>query len=209
MAQKQLDISMASLKKYKDNSFSQTAQDLVAFNLCREKSYLEIGAKGPITRNNTFLLENNGWDVVSFEMLDYRKEWSTVRDVDRLNVINIFNYDFSKLKKYYGYLSLDIDALTMNCYIDKIRPSKIKFDVISMEHDSFNQPLKSEEQIIELNKDGYICFLKNIHLTERDTAFWDRPGPYENIYVSKEIWDENNLETHENLIKEEIERLWR
>ena len=190
-------------------TYSQTAQDTIAYKFSTLNSYIEVGAKGPVGRNNTYLLEKNGWTGISFEIDSiHRNVWeSSDRDMSRIKFMNAYDFNFNSLDSRVGYLSLDIDSETLNFYKTKIRPSGIKFDVISMEHDAFDNLSKSEEQRRELLSDGYHCYLENICLTKEDTK--NQLGPYENIYVSYDVWEKHNLKTLKNLTKNEILKLWR
>lgn len=191
-------------------TYSQTAQDTIAYKFSTLNSYIEVGAQGPIGRNNTYLLEKNGWTGISFEIdLIYRGVWeSSDRDMSRIKFMNAYDFDFNSLDSRIGYLSLDIDTETLNFYKKKIRPSGIKFDVISMEHDAFGDLSKSEIQKKELLSDGYHCYLEDINITPNEQRARGPFGPYESIYVSDEIWKKHNLQTLKNLTKEDILKLW-
>ena len=69
------------------NPGSQVHQDVFALKTAKNKTYIEIGAAGPIKYNNTYLLEKNGWQGFSLELNQNRvdqwfEEWS-----DRKNKI--------------------------------------------------------------------------------------------------------------------------
>ena len=46
---------------------SQLQQDLFAYRTVKNKTYVEIGASGPIKYNNTYQLEKRGWKGFSIE----------------------------------------------------------------------------------------------------------------------------------------------
>ena len=100
------------------NPGSQVHQDVFALKTAKIKTYIEIGAAGPIKYNNTYLLEKNGWQGFSLELNQNRvdqwfEEWS-----DRKNKIycaDAIAFDYvsaleeNNLSTHIGYLSCDID----------------------------------------------------------------------------------------------------
>ena len=60
-----------------NDSNSQLYQDVFALRTSVVKTYIEIGAAGPIKINNTYLLEQNGFKGFSIELKDTRViQWS-------------------------------------------------------------------------------------------------------------------------------------
>lgn len=50
-------------------TYSQAQQDLFAYYLCGSNGYfLDLGCSNPIEINNTYLLENNGWKGLLFDI---------------------------------------------------------------------------------------------------------------------------------------------
>ena len=58
-------------------SYSQCGQDLFVTSLLKggDKKFLDLGCYLPKKINNTYLLELNGWEGMSVDIIDYSEEW--------------------------------------------------------------------------------------------------------------------------------------
>ena len=84
-------------------SYSQCGQDFFVFNILKQKTgtFLDLGCYLPIKINNTFLLEKNGWEGVSIDIIDYSNEWK-VRKTPFISE-DCFNIDYQAfLPNYYN-----------------------------------------------------------------------------------------------------------
>lgn len=120
-------------------SYSQHRQDLFVMHMMggRAGKYLEIGASDPISINNTYLLEQNGWTGISIELdgshldrwKECRKNELIITDALTLNHIDTERID---------YLQLDIDPpeQTMQCLINMLATG-CRFSIITFEHDAY------------------------------------------------------------------------
>ncbi len=79
-------------------SNSQASQDLFAYYVCNTNNgyFLDFGSSDPIDRNNTYILEKNGWNGICFDIGDYTESYKNNRtskfirsDVNQLNLKNI------------------------------------------------------------------------------------------------------------------------
>ena len=121
--------------------FSAEMQDLAALNLLGKagKTFLDIGAGHPITSNNTFLLEENGWEGICVDTSDkfaneFSHRSSTFHQVDATTdeFIKILSELFPK--KCIDYISLDVDAATFPTLENLLR-NNFKFTFMTFEHD--------------------------------------------------------------------------
>lgn len=125
-------------------SYSQSGQDLYAWEKSGRKSngfYVEIGAYHPADLSNSLMLEEIGWRGISFDISDIKDSWNALRS-NPIVICDATNFDFSRcfiennLPSQIDYLSLDIDAATLNCL--KILPlDKYSFNAITIEHDEY------------------------------------------------------------------------
>ena len=128
-------------------SYSECGQDLFVLNLLdiNNGKFLDLGCNLPIAINNTYLLELNGWDGISVDIIDYFKEWESRKSkfINR----DCFDIDFKSFlpsfydEKIIDYLSLDMEKVGERCKIlKKILESGYLFKIITIEHDSYLGP---------------------------------------------------------------------
>ena len=103
-------------------SYSQVGQDLWVLSLFPEGYrgfFVDIGCYLPDNINNTFLLEQRGWEGISFDIEDYSKEWKVRKT--RFICCDVLTFDFVDfgLPFRIDYLSLDIDSTGANFVVLK------------------------------------------------------------------------------------------
>jgi hypothetical protein len=180
-------------------SYSQCGQDFFVFNILKQKTgtFLDLGCYLPIKINNTFLLEKNGWEGVSIDIIDYSNEWK-VRKTPFISE-DCFNIDYQTfLPNYYNtkiidYLSLDMEIVGERFkLLKKLLDTNYKFKVITIEHDSYlGQNYINNEKIPQrdiLNNAGYILVCSDVSQKDHPTLF------YEDWWVNKEFFTEVELE---------------
>ena len=127
-----------------NNSQSQSGQDLFVLQLIKNKKpyFVDIGCWEPINLNNTYLLENNGWNGISIDITDLTTEWTARKskfvkaNALELDYTTLFNEN--KAPKVIDYLTIDIEGngdrfLTLK----KVLESDREFKIITIEHDSY------------------------------------------------------------------------
>lgn len=152
---------------------SQLKQDIFALNNAINKTYIEIGASYPRKINNTFLLEQHGWNGFSIELDINKKEYWDV-DTARKNKIywdNAITFNYVKacnqnnLPDRIGYLSVDIEP-PENTFaaLQRVIEQGITFDCITFEHDKY-QAEKDYDPIVKeyLSKKGYKIAVDNVY----------------------------------------------
>jgi hypothetical protein len=153
-------------------SLSQAGQDLFVYNILDKKNngtYLDIGCgdctcifDGMSNGSNTLLLSQLGWNGIGFDIDNSHKwGWDHIRkhkiivdDITSLDWNNLITHN-AILQDTIDYLSFDIDDATS----DGIRAfpfDKIRFRVITIEHDSYRvgDSVKNEIRNV-LSNNGY------------------------------------------------------
>lgn len=164
--------------KNKLKSYSQVGQDrfvLSMFPKNHKGFFIDIGCQLPNGINNTLLLEENGWDGISFDIVNYSKEWEKERKT-KFVCADALSCDFSKYKlpKVIDYLSLDIEGDGSRvAALKRILNCGFVFKIITIEHDSYRGYEKTERdpQRELLTQAGYHLFLPDV--SDHGLAFED------------------------------------
>ena len=172
-----------------ERNYSQTFQDLFTLYVLKGKRkgfYIEIGGGKPYHGNNTALLKEFDWNGITFEINpSLIKQWGEERPNDKIYSKDATTIDwvsFLKDNKYpttIDYLQLDIDPAS-NTYktLENINFKKLKFNVITYEHDAYdNNEIYRQKSRDLLHKAGYILIAGNISP--------DKNSPFEDWYVHK------------------------
>jgi hypothetical protein len=179
----------------KTESYSQCGQDLFVFNLIKNKGqFLDLGCYLPKKINNTYLLELNGWNGVSVDIIDYSEQWKE-RSTQFINQ-DCFNIDFEKfLPNYFDsktidYLSLDMEKIGERYkLLQKILNNGYDFKVITIEHDSYlGHEFESNEKIPQreiLTNNGYVLVCSDVSQKNHPTLY------YEDWWVNKKYFTED------------------
>jgi len=129
------------LKVIGEYSFSQAGQDewvLSLFPKDHKGSFMEIGSFMPDELNNTMLLEQKGWDGISFDIVDYSNKWVVRKS--KFVCVDALTCDFTKYKlpKVIDYLSVDIDGLGDNfAVLKRVLEQGFEFKCITVEHNRY------------------------------------------------------------------------
>jgi hypothetical protein len=179
-------------------SYSQCGQDLFVINLLNINNgkFLDLGCYLPRKINNTYLLELNGWDGISIDIIDYSNEWKN-RKSKFINE-DCFNLDFNDfLPKFYNekiidYLSLDMEKVGERyTLLEKILMTSYSFKIITIEHDSYlggeyvtNEKLPQREI---LNKYGYKLICSDVSQEKHPELY------YEDWWVNEKYFNEEQI----------------
>lgn len=154
------------------NSSSQALQDLFALTVCGEQGYwLEIGAGHPIKANNTYLLEQQGWQGYSLELTDVTAAWQGQRQTVPV-ITDALEFDYYDLPRHdWDYLSIDIEpaAHTYHC-LRRIIQAGHRFRAVTFEHDLYADPDNQHIQkaaLEFLESYGYRRYIKNVSRVDR------------------------------------------
>ena len=180
-----------------EKNYSQIYQDMFVLSMHNGKYngiYLEIGSGDPIYGNNTYLLETNfDWNGISIDInKNFCNDFKSKRKNECVN-INALEYDYNNILNTYGniidYLQLDCDPpnITYSILL-KIPFDKIKFGVITYEHDYYNDKTKSYRKKSRdyLNSKGYKLIVGNISPDKNNNPFedwWIHPD-----IIEESIW---------------------
>jgi len=181
-------------------SYSECGQDLFVMSLLNIKNgkFLDLGCNLPIKINNTYLLELNGWDGVSVDILDYSKEWES-RKSKFINE-DCFNIDFNNfLSKFYNektidYLSLDMEKVGERYkLLEKILMTDYEFKIITIEHDSYlGDKYELNEKVPQreiLKRHGYKLICSDVSQEKNPNLY------YEDWWVNEKYFDEKSIKS--------------
>ncbi len=122
--------------------YSQVGQDdwvLSLFSKDYKGFFVDFGCQMPQRINNTLLLEEHGWDGVSFDIVNYSEDWKTRRT--KFVCDDLFTCDFEKygIPKVIDYLSLDISPY-VGCRYDALKrfiELGYEFKTLTIEHNYY------------------------------------------------------------------------
>ena len=199
-------------------SYSQSLQDLFAVNVCKTKTYIEVGASWAVARNNTYLLEDlYNFKGFSVERTKSKKEnWQQNKRKNRLYISDAVRFDYIKaikensLDMHIGYLSCDIEPPnnTFQALVNIIEAG-ISFDCITFEDERFeNHKQDYSTKAIEFLKPyGYIAVINDVYPLYKP---FDKTKIYETWMVhesiefkptSFELWMNDNNINESNIQK--------
>lgn len=152
---------------------SQAFQDLFAYQICKNKTYIEIGANRPIKRNNTYLLENKGYKGYSIEFnTKWQRFWNKAQRKNNIYFTDAITFDYlqanqeNNLTNKIGYLSCDIEPVT-NTFsaLKRVINQGIEFECITFEHDIYQSDIDLREKVNSfLFKNNYKIAVNDVYL---------------------------------------------
>jgi hypothetical protein len=168
-------------------SYSQAGQDLWVIETLKGKrdgTFLDVGCYEPIDISNTFKLESElGWAGLgidkdakhshSWKMLGRNFICADAREVDWLATCSIHG-----LGRHIDYLSLDVDENQLEV-VRKFPWDKIRFNVMTVEHDSyrFGNTVRDEIRAI-LKSHSYKIAVEDVAIAS---------VPFEDWWVSESL----------------------
>jgi hypothetical protein len=171
-------------------SNSQAFQDLFALQICKNKTYIEIGANRPIKRNNSFLLEQNGFTGYSIEYnTKWERFWNKVKRNNNIYFADAITFDYNtanlenKLSNKIGYLSCDIEPVT-NTFsaLKKVISDGVEFECITFEHDLYQSDIDLRPKVDSfLQKRGYKIAVYDVYL------YPEKQNIFETWYVHNSV----------------------
>jgi len=176
----------------KIKSYSQTGQDVFVSSLFNKGYigfFIDIGCNRPKRDNNTLLLEENGWDGLAIDIVDFKAEWKIRRtpfimeDALKCNYDKIFEQ--FNVPNIIDYLSLDVEGEGDRYRVLKrIIESGHEFKVITAEHDSYrgyNQIEKMPQRKL-LKDHNYFLLCSDVMIGN---------NPYEDWWINPKYFDES------------------
>lgn len=164
-------------------SYAQIGQDSFVLNVLNHKRkglFVDIGAGPPKFISNTYLLEKE-YDWTGFSIdLDHRNKvaWQHSDRTSKFLYESAFDVDYDKeitsLLKEHGatridYLTVDLEPphLTLEALYKIITSTKVRFSIITFEHDAWrdNQHILRAGREL-LNSHGYVLVADNINNQE-------------------------------------------
>ena len=181
------------------NQFTpQAHQDIFAKHASRIYSYIEIGGSHPIKRNNTLLLENEGWHGFSIELNEkFKKSWAKSRK-NKIYFDNALTFDYASavaennLSMRVGYLSCDIEP-PCNTFaaLQRTLEQGINFDCITFEHDEYQSAGDYNKLATEyLESKGYKVAVYGVYFKNHHFETWFVKNDIEFEKISFDEWKE-------------------
>jgi hypothetical protein len=169
---------------------SQSFQDIFALEICKNKTYIEIGANRPIKRNNTLLLEQNNFLGYSVEFnIKWQRFWQKAKRKNNIYFANAITFDYAtanaenNLNNNIGYLSCDIEPVA-NTFsaLKKVLNDGVTFECITFEHDYYQSDTDLRPKVDSfLKKRGYKIAVYNVYL------YPEKQNLFETWYVHQSI----------------------
>lgn len=171
-----IKYSLESYPKEKLISYSQCMQDIFILSIIKSKgNYIEIGSGDPIHNSNTYLLENLGWDGISFDIDEgSTKKFKTVRKN------SVYKLDAANDKEIFHNLVAgfsNVDYLQFDCEPPEVTLQALynfPFDfvnskLITFEHDGYRSPEVREKSREYLLSKGYELIISDVSFNNKDT----------------------------------------
>ena len=162
--------------------YSETRQDEFVLHMMNGKigEYLEIGAEFPIEKNNTYLLEQNGWTGLSLDIdSQYADLWKKERK-NTLVIANALEYKYDE-KNHIDYLQLDIEPPSQTFEIlQKLFELKTTYSIITFETDAYIDPSYVTPSRELFASKGYVLAVPDVMCAG---------GPFEDWYVNPKFID--------------------
>jgi hypothetical protein len=162
--------------------YSQAGQDKFVLSLINDNSnhfFFDVGCWLPTTINNTFLLEQQGWDGISIDITNLSNEWQIRKS--KFICANALTVEYESLMnnnnapKIIDYLNVDIEGNgeRYNVLKNIIKTSR-EFKIITIEHDVYRGYNETEKkpQVELLSKMGYTLVCSNVMLSGNAFEDW-------------------------------------
>ncbi len=163
-------------------SYSQSCQDLFALEVCKTKSYIEIGAKKPVKFNNTYKLENNDFQGFSLELSQkHLPDWDAQSRNNKCYFENALTFDYQKaiqennMNMHVGYLSCDIEpAANTFRALQRVISQGVTFDCITFEHDEYQEGNKYNRLAKEfMASNGYKVAVDQVFINDEPEKIYE------------------------------------
>jgi hypothetical protein len=183
-----------------NQSNSQLFQDIFALKTAKNKTYIEIGAAGPIKINNTYLLEKNSFRGFSIEWKDTRVEqWlNPAIRTNKIYCADAITFDYiegikeNNLSDRIGYLSCDIEPPSNTfAALKKVIEQGITFDCITFEHDKYQSDIDYDPIVTEyLLSKSYKIAVKDVYRLRKHRPEGSKKKIYRKCFM--ETWFVHN-----------------
>lgn len=165
--------------RYRDliKSESQAGQDIFAWvtNLCkRDGTFVDIGSAHGQKWSNTYALEQMGWTGILCDASEEARASALTLRKSPFVLGNATTLDWNSIltKDYYDYLSLDVDAATLDT-LKALPLHRVRFGAITIEHDAYrfgDGPRAGMREI--LSRAGYWLIARDVSNDGFDFEDW-------------------------------------
>lgn len=189
------DFYFQEVKHKKFNKSAEAKVDRFVYGLCGENgTYIEIGACGPVQRNNTYSLEGYGWRGFGLELdIKHKQSWADSKRINPVYWANAIEFDYVAAAKEQGlpnrinFLQVDIEP-PENTFsaLKQVINQGLAFDFISFEHDKYCHTNDIDETVTNwLKQHGYKVAVYNVcSQRKRNPGVWSH---IETWYVNEDI----------------------
>jgi len=170
-----------------EKSNSQVGQDIFAKYICDTKNgyFLDLGCREPISYNNTYLLESEGWDGLLIDIDEdsineckkIRKSKSYSIDLTDIKIDNK-KYTLEEFLEYnlcpdvIDYISFDVDDDTFDV-LKEFPFHKYEFKCMTFEHDVYRIGNKLQKYTRTLFEElGYFLVCANVKHSNNSFEDW-------------------------------------
>lgn len=176
------------------NNYSQISQDLFALNYFGNKGFFVDLGCGDGSRhpcgNNTKLLEDHGWNGLSFDISQpcieafnkSRKTRGIQVDLTKVNLADLLSKH--DCPQRVDYLSFDVDEATDHVLLN-FPINEYKFNLITFEHNLYLQKYKGLKDI------GKNLFLNNGYELLIENVILENHGAVEDWFIHKDLAADN------------------
>tara|TARA_R100001460_G_scaffold103447_2_gene148635 strand:+ start:2136 stop:2843 length:708 start_codon:yes stop_codon:yes gene_type:complete len=124
------------------NYYSNEMQDVAALKLFQNQhapTFLDIGCRHPVEKNNTLLLEENDWSGICVDIKDYSEEFKEKRQSPFYQIDSTSDEFMELLEKHFPekiihYISLDVDGANLQT-LNNLLENGFRFVFMTFEHD--------------------------------------------------------------------------
>lgn len=187
-------------------SLSQMRQDIFVLKIFKEKGFfLDFGCGDGYLKpcgNNTYLLEENGWDGLSVDIDKTLIESFNRRRSTKSLVCDLTTVDIKQLLQTHNvprvidYFSFDVDRAT-EIVLANFPFDNYRFKLMTFEHDLYkvgsHVKNKAKDKLLGL---GYEILIENV--------IFDNHGEVEDWYIDSNLLRELGLEKKKNINFKEI-----
>jgi hypothetical protein len=172
---------------------SQVGQDMFAYFMCDTNSgyFLDIGSCEPTIINNSFSLEQQGWEGLCFDIVDRSDEYNSMRKTkliaEDVTSINFREFLVEKATpKLIDYISIDVDEAT-EVFLEIFPFEEYEFKAITFEHDAYRQGEEFRNKSREFFKElGYTLVCGDVNVNEGK--------PFEDWYVNEKYVSKDKID---------------
>ena len=162
------------------NFTGKEQQDIFAYMLLGKKAtFLDVGCYHPIQWNNTYALEQIGWNGI---LVDIEQKWVDMCKAHRRSQVlkaDVSSKNFVPAlqslweSKHFDYISMDADSGNVRG-LEGLLKNGFTFNVMTYEHDSYQYGDERKSSSVSLlQQHGYFCLFEDVMCTNQNLVWED------------------------------------